>query len=317
MRISKHIQIVSVAFWAFCHIVFITSCTEADLNIRIREGTVTIHPHWQGNVFHPTTYNFFKDNDGELVYHEEWICTDEKLVQSVDEGLYRVLAYNHNADGVEFFNSKNYEQIIVQAKTQNSSRSTKTHIAQPSEVYAIMVEQLDVPDKGSILERPGLVPRTKKMKFHFSLSGITGIQKIEGTINGVFPSLILATGKPTQDAIKFSPTTVVQFSTNVTNGNGEANIRIFGIKNPKSTESSYSNKMILQLVDFNHDYQQVEVDMNQTISDILYKNEGEIPPGKIVNVNILIKPIGENGGLTATVHSWHTSIDQGQGAGTI
>lgn len=314
------LNVLKIMLIVFCAGLF--SCTEADMDIAVKQGNLMVHPRWSAQGVYPCTYVMFNCDTEAFVYHSECASqeNEEHVTQTLPEGKYRVMAYNNNVDGLEYVFTNNYHQAMVRSLPKTEARAATTRLAEPSAVYVALSDEVVVVDKENITTRPGLISRTKTLRFTFTLTGINNVARISGALPGVYPSVLLASGQITAEEKKRCPEVAIPFNASVENGKGQVVIRLFGILDPADSDSPYSNTLPLTLSDTDgNQITTVIVDMNETITNMLKANEGTLPPeesGKEVNIDIQVKPIFGEGNLTATVKSWYTGI-QAEGTGSI
>lgn len=285
------------------------ACTENELELRKNEGCVIVSPDWQEYTLPGSVACRVYAESGEATPYTYKEASADVFACSLPPGVYRLLAYNTDAAGVEFA----AQQDIAFAEARILPG------AQPGDLYAWDVERMEVRLRDTLNFTPVPRPLVKTLHLNFRLAGIGDIESIEGNLYGVYPSVCLLTGKPSAESVEAAPVTSVPFVGEVRQrlsaGNartigyeGVSSVRLFGLLDPQGGKL-YDNRLKLNLRLPDHEVRQAEVDMNGTLSDILAQNGGEIPPEVPVKIEIEIKWV--NSSLVASVKEW--TLGEGTG----
>lgn len=290
--------------WVIELALLLTGCTEGLLEIRKDEGLVIVSPDWQAYSLPSLAACHFYAEAGTATPHVYKEVAADVFSCSLPPGIYRLLAYNTDVEGVEFVSQENIDCIAARL----------TSDVQPGELYVWKVARMEVLLRDTLYFSPAPGPLVKTLRLNFRLTGIGNISNIEGTLYGVYPSVCLLTGQPSAESVNAAPGTSVSFIAQVQHRmkvpdcEAVSSVRLFGLLDPQGGEQ-YDNRLQLNLRLTDGEVRPAEVDMNEAFSDILAQNGGEIPSELPVDIEIEIRWIGS--GLTASVKQW--SIGKGEG----
>lgn len=226
------------------------------------------------------------------------------------DGSYRLITYNTDVTGVAFSEMSSYQTATV-AAAATSTRADVVLVEQPSAFYAC--SQADgittsLLDPLKLTASPRQLTRTLNLKIR--LSDVRGVDVITGTLNGMYPSLLLSTGAPAPESVASAPSVRSGFQIEHPSNEVEISLRTLGILNP---ENGKVYRSIMELVLRGNDgwSQAGTVDMTDVLTDIISKNNDDLPANAPVEIEMEIKAVGT--ALQATVKSWK----QGSGDGYI
>jgi hypothetical protein len=227
---------------------------------------------------------------------------DTSLVRESDEtgnfegrlppNIYRVLATNTDAAGMAFSGMESFDLATV----------TIDNDAALSTVYSVVVDPMELPDNGNILYEPSPALLTKQLVFIFTLLGDLGTEvvSITGSLPGVYPSLRLATGRPSPESATQSLSTSVRFEVSGQGVRRSARIGLLGLRDPEDGRV-YTNNLALTLAMSGGGEEEATVDLTGVLSKIIPNNEGIFPP--LITVSVELKPSDETG-ITGSVTEW-------------
>lgn len=290
--------------WVIGLALLLTGCTEGLLEVRKDEGHIIVSPDWQVYSLPSLAACHFYTESGTATPHVYKEVAADTFSCSLPLGIYRLLAYNTDVEGVEFVSQENIDCIAA----------SLTSDVQPGELFVWEVAQMKVLLRDTLHFAPAPRALVKTLRLNFRLTGIENISNIAGTLYGVYPSVCLLTGQPSVESVTAAPTTSVSFVAKVrqkartADCEGVSSVRLFGLLDPQEGEQ-YDNRLQLNLHLTDGEVRPAEVDMNKAFSDILAQNGGEIPPEVPVDIEIEIRWIGSS--LAATVKQW--SIGKGEG----
>ena len=138
---------------------------------------------------------------------------------------------------------------------------------------------------------------------------------LNGTLNGVYPSLFLLSGDPPEQSIRTAPETVAQYTATLvqTRNTGSpsytasADIRLLGLLNPQKeegngNETAYDSRLHLSVHNSSGEVYSTTVNMNKSVSEIIDSYGGEIPIDKTIEIDVSVNMLDMD--LTAVVQGW-------------
>lgn len=138
---------------------------------------------------------------------------------------------------------------------------------------------------------------------------------LNGTLNGVYPSLFLFSGDPPEQSIRTAPETVAQYTATLvqTRNTGSpsytasADIRLLGLLDPQKeegngNETAYDSRLNLSVHNSSGEVYSTTVNMNKPVSEIIDSYGGEIPIDKTIEIDVSVNLLDMN--LTAVVQGW-------------
>jgi hypothetical protein len=249
-------------------------------------GFVQIYPDRSHHALPKLEYRFYSE-DTCLVRESD---DEGNFEGEFFPGVYRVLATNVDAPGVAFSGLERFDKATASAQpTVNSG------------VYSVVVERLEVPDDGTVRIEPLPALLTKQLVLVFSLlDGLdTEVTSLSGELPGVYPSVYLATGLPSEESVEQSPSTSVRFSVAGQGVQREAEIGLFGLRNP-GAEPTYTNDLSLTLTLYNGREKATTIPLTTILSDIISGNNGKLP----VHVSFLIELTRQVDDIKGGIKAW-------------
>jgi len=227
-------------------------------------------------------------------------------------GTYRVLAVNTSASGVDFRGMDSHTTASVHLSTQAANRSGGfTLVSQPGAVYSAVLNEVTVSADGKASHSPVPTLLTKSMSLPLALKDGLGadVVSIEGTLQGVYPSVSLFTGTPVS-SVSDCENMAVAFAATGEGDNRSAAISLFGICNPQGG-GAYTNTLQLTLTLANGDTKELSVDLTDALTDAINDNEGVLPIGFELPVQIERTAIG----LSIVIGAWSVGGESGKELG--
>lgn len=219
-------------------------------------------------------------------------------------------------------------------RTVNTRAGGMTFVKQPSALYAgTLAGELVVPRLDPVEASPVMKQLTRALKLSFKLDDIEGVNALEGYFNGVYPALLLSTGKATAEAKKAAPRMAAVFAAPVTKAGTKAasqtgpnadtkaepqaeptaqttvEVSLLGLLDPEGGKV-YRSTLHLTLKGADGWTRQVEADLTRVLTDIFKAGgEGPVMEPPAIGIKVEATPVS----LTAAVESWSL----GAGSGTI
>ena len=278
---------------------------DTDPTPEVTTGDVTFTPDW-GSLPASSALRFhFYPATGAVVTKDGDAAGCKA---TLEHGTYRVLAYNTDATGVTYEHIDSYDQATVQV-TPVSTRALLV-INQPSKVYALSQEGLSVEKGGAITPKATVRALVKPLKLNLSISNASTMRELKGSLNGLLPSVLLATGKPSAAAVSAAPLTNTRFDINLLSKSALVELSSLGMLDP-ANGSAYACELTLYITDRDGLSLTTTVDMNQAITSILAANGGVLPDDTSAEVDLELKVDENQYGLTftATITDWVVGSD--------
>lgn len=289
---------------ALLFLVLLSGCVKRDLEYRTGtpdagEGGVEIALDWGGDERpREARYLFYREEDGTLYRSFEGVTDGYK--GTLPAGKYRLIVYNTDAVRVGYCGVENYHTAYVFAlPEENGVKAASACIQEPEGVYAIGECEagvtLDVREGETLIS--AVHPRclTRRVRLHIELENMQ-MEHIEGYLNGVTPSVVLATSeyRPANCAVAFTTTPQIQGS------EFTAAVHVFDIR-AAHQDTPGSNTLDLTLTDGSGESHDTTIDISEAVSEVIENNGGEIPVEIPVKIELILI---DNGNLQATVTPW-------------
>ena len=297
--------------WLIITIATRSACSERALDYRGDDGMVVITPDWSSFASPSSAcYRFYRADDGKKVnYGTDMFASAEYFSVVLPVGDYHLLAYNTNTNDVTFtgLEERRLAEVCLIPGMQ------------PGNIYSWHVDNVDIPLQGTVRYTP--VPRrlVKQMWLHFQVTGMEEATILNGKLNGVYPSVFLLSGAPSEQSISAAPVTNAEFTVALTRGKtretelvymASAEIRLLGLLSPEYG-ISYDSRLYLQVHNSSGKTYDTSVNMNRILTDIINLYAGELPVDETIEVNINVNLLDMV--LSAVVESW----TEGSGEGYI
>jgi hypothetical protein len=297
----------------------LASCiSKADVELRPKANLVRIHPDQSVYTLPALQYHFYNAETRQSAFtHPD--DGQGNFEGALPEGAYHVIAVNTAAAGggtVVFNDMNNYEtanvsvdssQLTVESSQGNAQLSTFN--CQLSTVYSVVVEGVAAADLQP--HRPEPVLLTKQLELKFVLRDDLGgrVAELSGLLTGIYPSILLHTGRPSRESIDQSPQTAIRFTASGQGEQRQAQFGLFGIRNPEHGDA-YRNILRIVLRIPNENSQTLALDMTKIFTDIIEQNQGAIPPQLTLHIEIRQNAIGIGGMVTGWSNEGETVVER-------
>lgn len=286
-----------------------SSCTQGDLLFRgeTLTGQVEIYPDMSTHTLPKQKYYFY--NTAGISPCTVSACDGlGNFIGKLPAGTYCVIASNAKAQGVEYQGMDNYETAMAYATNLSTTR-TETRDQKMDNVYRVVMEKLNVSttQTTSHTPKPSLLTRTVKLNFTMDSELMAKVTNLSGTLQGVYPSVQLYTGKTIESEIARSPELYTPY-TGVREGNHwVVVINLFGLCDPHG-EYPYQNITTLEL-EMEGKTTTVDVDLSNGLSSVLEEYNGDLPIEVPVQINVELELV--NMTVTGIVESWSYESNTG------
>lgn len=294
------------AFWMLA-LLLTASCTKVEINGRSTQGSASLTLDW-GAYHAPAGMRlyFYKEASqtraGETVDNGTVVrdVPASGFVGSLPVGTYQLLGVNTDATGIELRGMEHYETATAALPAD----------AWAGMLYSFATEKLDINNKTDtkLTLDPQLLVRQLRLLFYVDGAGVSSLT---GSLCGLYPSVLLSTGKPSASSVLAAANTRRSFTATLSGEEGMAELNLFGMLDPENG-SRYTNVLTLNVTPTGGTQQTLAVDLSKTLTEILNKNSGELPVDVPVEIGIQIT-VEANARLSARVTDWR----QGNGEGDV
>lgn len=289
------------------------SCTKQELADESDKREVAILLHWSGKEPPPGMEFRFYSAEEKAYLLEQAETSPQGYVGMLPAGRCRVLACNTGTTGITFSDMEDYHGATATATpTGMAGAQGMQLIAQPSALYAgTMGSDLELFQTDAV--KVSIVPRqlTRHLWLTLRLKDLPEITLIEGLLPGLYPSVWLANGQPTETAVAKAPQTATAFAGSVAQGSVRAKLSFFGILNPEGG-GTYRNEMPVTLRKRSGEEETVIVDLTRVLTDLAAQGQGGFGFESEDEIEISVEPTPA--GLLSRVVSLTRS---GRGEGEI
>jgi len=261
-----------------------------------------------------TKYYFYPADGGTALSYNA--ASDGSFSGELPLGTYRVLAFNADAEGVEFRNLDTFQGASAHLKeVPELSDGTLTVMGEIGDVFVLTINEVVV-DGRETAYTPTPVLLTHTLTLNLDLSSITvSISEVTGILNGVYPSVQLSTGEPTTAAAAAAPVTATEASQQhlvarsgevlrqVTRVSGDGvyqlTVHTLGIVDMSTINEPTTNQLQLTITTATGELT-ADVDVTAIISAAT-NSDGELPSGAELDVPV-VDPVapGTHSELTIT-----------------
>lgn len=298
-----------------------TSCTQRSLNYLpdpdpvpdpepdIEQSClVSLFADWSGaGIDAPagTRFYFYPQAGGELVSKE---CGPEGFEGELPEGSYRVLAVGTPAVGVTFTHMESYETAAAVATpiVDPRTRSGMQEIAQPEQAYSLPIHAISPTRDNKVTQTSLPVSLVRTVQLTFSTSGTVRPVSLSGSLQGVYPSVLLSTGVPTAAEQTAAIGSQSSFDATFEGSDAKVRIRTLGVLNPEGG-TVYTNLLRVSVLTADGETLTAVADLTAELTQGITANGGVIPLTLSLNIKIEVTPAG----ATATVQGWGNGGDTG------
>lgn len=288
----------------FLLLIVLFSCTE-HTGLKLRSARVSLGADWEASGLTApggTRFWFYPASGGSFTRD----CPPEGFVGEVESGSYRVLAVGSDFHGVELTGMESYETATAVVQPVVSTRSDGLQaVSQPDGLCLLPFEAFTVEGGGAVVHRA--TPRTlgSTIRLTFTVDRRDHLASLEGTFQGVYPSVLLSTGAPTEEARTAAAATVTPFSVSLTEDGLRCDVRTLGVLYPADGET-YTNLLRLIAVSTDGQMLSTQTDLTEELSRAMDANGGLLPLSLSLDVMLEVRfepePVME---ATATVRGWN------------
>lgn len=284
--------------------VCLAACTKITIEERPTEGDVNLSMDWTEQVapagmrfyFYPMSTATRAEENAPLVRE----VSASGFVGTLPVGSYRVLAVNTDASGLELIDTNRFETATGVMKSLGAPCGS---------LYTWKMDSLLVRYDTGVKETGAASSLTRMLSFRFSLEG-AGLRSLTGAVCGFYPSVLLATGAPSAASAAAAPTTEAAFNVALNGDKGYAELHTLGVLPPRNGVA-YQHLLRLTATTLGGKEQELNVDLSNTITDILSENGGSLPVDVPVEV-LLEVAAGNQVELTARVTGWQPATGKGE-----
>jgi hypothetical protein len=287
--------------WIYGHMaLLVVSCTKAEMSHQ-EPNYVRIHPDQSVYTLPALQYHFYNVDTRQAVIVRPG-NSKSNFEGTLPEGVYRVIAVNTAAvntavTGNVVFDMDSYETANASAlPTEQTNSQLSTLSSQLSTLYSV-VEEIVVPFDTIYQPKPMLLTKQVVLVFLLRDGLDSSVAKLTSILSGVYPSVVLHTGQPSEESINQSPETSIRFETSGRGEQREAQANLFGLCNPQYG-NVYRNTLQVDLDMNDGDRQAITIDVTNILSDIIAWNRGVVPPQLTLYIEIKQNAIGIGGVVT-------------------
>lgn len=267
------------------------------------DGLLEIALQWPDGITKPENVKYaFYEASGKL-FREYDKLGGETLRETLPEGTYRVIIYNTDANNVSYRGMDSYSTAEVFVDDVVGKASLSRSVVEPGRVFAVgkceEFEQLTVKQNDTIVTRAKPVSLTKRISLKFSVTNVSDVVSVSGSLSGVAEGVFLSTGKSNLESNRtalFSGQ-----SQDEANQTFVANMEVFDIVT--TDQSDLNTNTIKVLIERSEAHHDANIDITQVVKDLIKDNGGTIPID--IPVEVIFKIVDLE--LTATVKPWDRS----------
>lgn len=306
----KNILIIKYVYpLILCAVVFL-SCVKRTLEERDKStvGFFELTLNWEGGISPSGTRLLIYKEDG--IFHEELTVneTNAYLLCELEEGNYLIVIHNTDVTNASFSTIDEHTTAMVIAGTGTIPQEG-SELVSPGNVYGVgQPDEVDIVSvvAGETTTVTATLKRlTREVKFHFSVTGLDAVAKLNGRLVGVSPGLFLSSGAalPIACCQPFVGNRLIPTKSNE-EVIYEVNIELFDLIMPKVGDTDI-NKIDVIITDGNDKKYMLTSDITSTIREIIFENGGELPIEISLEVVITVYPDTDK--ITAVVIPWDNS----------
>lgn len=254
---------------------------DPDPNPEVTTGQVSFTPDWGSLPVAEALRFHFYPVSGAVTTQDG---NGNSVNVTLESGAYRMLAYNTDGKGFTYENTDRYDAACVCLSPLPGTRSTSV-LSQPDQIYVMKVPAFMVDKGNTVTQKAEVSSLTRPLSIRFLIDDGSVVAKLQGIINGFFPSVLLTTGKPDAASIASSKETNLYLDAVPTGNEALSHLLSLGITDPKGA-SAYACKLLLTITIRDGRSLETEVDLTDAVSDILAKNDGVLPDGAAPEIKI-------------------------------
>ena len=221
---------------------------------------------------------------------------------TLENGTYKVLAYNTDATGVTFENTDSYDKAAVRVTPVEVPTRASSILNFPGNVYTLSMEGMTVEKGGASTPKGVVKPLVSTVNLTFTVGNASFVKTLGGYLNGILPSLLLATGKPDDGSVASAKDCGVVLNIPMNGAEGNASFTTLGMADPKNG-SAYSCLLMLGATTTDGQEWEVTANLSNVITQVLEYNNGSFPTNEPVNLKISVN--ATTVGMQAEVKSWN------------
>lgn len=297
----------------FLLLIVLFSCTEhTGLKLRgdssdppVTSARVSLGADWEASGLTApggTRFWFYPASGGSFTRD----CPPEGFVGEVESGSYRVLAVGSDFHGVELTGMESYETATAAVQPVVSTRSDGLQaVGQPDGLCRLPFDAFAAEEGGEVAYR--VAPRAvgSTVRLTFTVTERERFTSLQGSFQGVYPSVLLSTGAPSEEARTAAAATVTPFSVSLTEDGLRCDVRTLGVLYPAYGEA-YTNLLRLIAVSTDGQTLSTQTDLTEELSRAMDANGGLLPLSLSLDVMLEVRfepePVME---ATATVRGWN------------
>lgn len=296
---------VFLVLWLFVA----TSCNKRELDTRplppAEQGVIDFPVDWEGRVAPSGLRFYFYPSSGEAPLVRD--CPAQGFHDTLPAGTYRALVVNTDFRGVKLSDMEHYETARVELlPPATRSDAGLSLVGQPVNVWALSLNALSVES-----ESEAAFPQARfrscvhTVRLSFDIQDPEELSSLEGHLQGVYPSVLLAGGEPSEEARAAAASTFIPFSVALNKEGGECTVGVLGILSPDGG-SAYHNVLRLSATGTEGEVVTTEVDLTEELSRVLGSGSGELPQELSIRVSVDIR-FGPKPEMiaVATVQGWN------------
>lgn len=288
----------------FLLLIVLFSCTE-HTGLKLRSAHVNLEADWEASGLTAPggiRFWFYPASGGSFTRD----CPPEGFVGEVKSDSYRVLAVGSDFHGVMLTGMESYETATAAVQPVVSTRSDGLQaVSQADGLCLLPFDAFTVEGGGAMVHRA--TPRTlgSTIRLTFTVDRRDHLASLEGTFQGVYPSVLLSTGAPTEEARAAAVATVTPFSVSLTGDGFRCDVRTLGVLYPADGET-YTNKLRLTTVSTDGQMLSTQTDLTEELSRVMEANGGLLPLSLTMSVSLDVEfepePVLK---ATTTVRGWN------------
>ena len=265
----------------------------------VTTGTVSFSPDWGGMTAPASLRYHFYPSEGSVVTKE---AGGNAFSVTLENGSYRMLAYNTDAAGVTYENTDSYATAAVRVSPVDVPTRASSLLSRPSAVFALSREEVIVEKGGTLSVKPAVRALTSTVNLTFDVANASFVETLGGSINGLLPSVLLSTGLPDEAAAAAAKDCFMLYEVAMSGNQGTASFTTLGMADPKKGEA-YTCLLVLDATTTDGQEWETVANLSNVITQVLEYNEGRFPTSEPVNLKISVN--ATTAGMQAEVKSWN------------
>ena len=249
-----------------------------------------------------TKYYFYPADGSTMLQHNA--ASDGSFSGKLPFGTYRMLAFDANTEGVEFSNLEAYATASAGLKEIPAlSGASLTVFEQVGDVHILAIDEVVVTEGEAAVYTPTPALLTHTLTLNLDLSDITdAVSSVSGTLNGVYPELLMSTQEPSAGAVTASPISAVSFTHtgSIANGIYPVVLRTLGIQDLSVVNGTHTNRLQLMINTSGGNFTR-EIDVTPLITAAT-DADGWLPSG--TELDVYVEPDPTAPGTGGDIEGW-------------